>query len=97
MEGVYANLVDHHHGSYHLRRRGDRVEADLVTTRSPVQHAARQQPPPALFTLPPAFHPLFPAWRRVVGQAVLAGGSLDPASPDPRPFRLQIEPDGRGH
>ena len=97
VEEVYANLVVHHHGSYHLRRRGDRVEADLVTTRSPVQHAARQQPPPALFTLPPAFHPLFPAWRRVVGQAVLAGGSLDPASPDPRPFRLQIESDGRGH
>ena len=31
----------------------------------------------------------------MVGQPVLADGSPDPASPDPRPFRLQLEPDGR--
>ena len=93
VEGVYGDLAAHHHGSYRLRRRGDRVEADLVSTRSPVQHAARQQPQ-VLFTLPPAFRPPFPVLRRVVGQPVLVDGSPDPASPDPRPFRLQLAPDG---
>ena len=33
--------------------------------------------------------------RRVTGQVVRADGSPDPARPDPRPFRLQLEPDGR--
>ena len=93
MEGVYANLEVHQGGRYRLRRRGDRVEADLVSTSSAVQHAARQQPQ-VLFTLPPAFRPSFPILRRVVGQPVLADGSPDPASPEPRPFRLQMEPDG---
>ena len=41
--GVYANLAEHHHGSYRLQRHSDLVEATLVTTRSPLQHAARQQ------------------------------------------------------
>ena len=94
--GVYANLEVHPGGSYRLQRRGDMVEADLVSTSSAVQHAARQ-PPQVLFTLPPAFRPPFPVWRRVVGQPVRADGSPDPASPDPRPFRLQLEPDGRVH
>ena len=93
VEGVYANLEVHQGGSYRLRRRGDRVEADLVSTRSAVQHAARQQPQ-VLFTLPPAFRPPFPVLRRVVGQPVLIDGSLDSAHPDPRPFRLQLAPDG---
>ena len=94
VEGVYANLEVHQGGSYRLRRRGDLVEATLVSTSSAVQHAARQQPQ-VLFTLPPEFRPPFPILRRVVGQPVLADGSPDPASPDPRPFRLQMEPDGR--
>ena len=93
MEGVYANLEVHQGGRYRLRRRGNRVEAELVSTSSAVQHAARQSPQ-VLFTLPPAFRPPFPVLRRVVGQPVLADGSPDPASPDPRPFRLQIAPDG---
>ena len=93
VEGVYANLEVHPGGRYRLRRRGNLVEAELVSTSSAVQHAARQQPQ-VLFTLPPAFRPPFPVLRRVVGQPVLADGSLDPASPDPRPFRLQIAPDG---
>ena len=92
-EGVYANLVEHHDGSYRLQRRGDRVEAALVTTRSPVQ-AGAQPPLQVLFTLPPAFRPPFPVMRRVVGQPVRADGSLDPARPDPRPFRLQLDLDG---
>ena len=92
-EGVYANLVEHHNGSYRLQRRGDRVEADLVTTRSAVQ-AWAQPPLQVLFTLPPAFRPPFPILRRGVGQPVRADGSPDPAQPDPRPFRLQLEPDG---
>ena len=64
-----------------------------MTTRSPVPAVA---PPPgqALFTLPPAFRPPFPVMRRGVGQPVRADGSLDPARPDPRPFHLQLEPDG---
>ena len=95
-EGVYANLVEHHDGSYRLQRRGDRVGAALVTTRSPVQ-AGAQPPLQVLFTLPPAFRPPFPVMRRVVGQPVLADGSPDPASPDPRPFRLQLAPDGAVH
>ena len=70
VEGVYANLEVHPGGSYRLQRRGDRVEANLVSTSSAVQHAARQQPQ-VLFTLPPAFRPPFPILRRVVGQPVL--------------------------
>ena len=93
-EGVYANLAEHHAGSYRLQRRGDLVEATFMTTRSPVQ-AGAQPPPQALFTLPPAVRPPFPVLRRVVGQPVRADGSPDPARPDPRPFRLQLEPDGR--
>ena len=58
-EGVYANLVEHHDGSYRLQRRGDRVEAHLATTRSPVQ-AWAQPPLQVLFTLPPAFRPPVP-------------------------------------
>ena len=50
-EGVYANLVEHHDGSYRLQRHADRVEAIFMTTRSPVQ-AGTQLPPPVLFTLP---------------------------------------------
>ncbi len=94
VEGVYADLAAHHHGSYRLQRHGDLVEATFMTTRSPVQ-AGTQLPPPVLFTLPPAFRPPFPVLRRVVGQPVLADGSPDPARPAPRPFRLQLEPDGR--
>ncbi len=94
MEGVYANLEVHQGGSYRLRRRGDLVEADLASTSSAVQHAARQQPQ-VLFTLPPEFRPPFPVLRRGSGQLVLVDGSPDPTQPDPRPFRLQLEPDGR--
>ena len=94
VEGVYANLEVHQGGSYRLRRRGDLVEADLASTSSAVQHAARQQPQ-ALFTLPPEFRPPFPVLRRGAGQPVLVDGSPDPTQPDPRPFRLQLEPDGR--
>ena len=94
--GVYADLAAHHHGRYRLQRHGDLVEATFMTTRSPVP-AGTQLPPPVLFTLPPAFRPPFPVLRRVTGQVVLADGSADPASPDPRPFRLQLEPDGRVH
>ena len=94
VEGVYADLAEHHHGRYRLQRHGDRVEATFMTTRSPVP-AGTQLPPPVLFTLPPAFRPPFPVLRRVTGQVVRADGSPDPARPDPRPFRLQLEPDGR--
>ena len=93
VEGVYTDLEAHHNGSYRLQRRGDFVEATFMTTRSPVQ-AGAQPPGQALFTLPPAFRPPFPVLRRVVGQPVRADGSLDPANPDPRPFRLQLAPDG---
>ena len=93
-EGVYADRAAHHDGSYRLQRHADRVEATFMTTRSPVQ-AGTQLPPPVLFTLPPAFRPPFPVLRRVTGQVVRADGSPDPARPDPRPFRLQLEPDGR--
>ena len=84
----------HRGGRYRLQRRGDLVEATLITSSSAVQFAARQQPQ-VLFTLPPGYRPPFPVLRRVVGQPVLADGSPDPASPAPRPFRLQLEPDGR--
>ena len=94
VEGVYADLAEHHHGRYRLQRHGDRVEATFMTTRSPVP-AGTQLPPPVLFTLPPAFRPPFPVLRRVTGQVVRADGSPDPARPAPRPFRLQLEPDGR--
>ena len=92
-EGVYANLEVHRGGSYRLQRRGDLVEATLITSSSAVQFAARQQPQ-VLFTVPPAYRPPFPVQRRGVGQPVLADGSPATARPDPRPFRLQIAPDG---
>ncbi len=92
-EGVYSNLEVHRGGSYRLQRRGDLVEATLITSSSAVQFAARQQPQ-VLFTVPPGYRPPFPVLRRGVGQPVLIDGSLDPANPDPRPFRLQIAPDG---
>ena len=92
-EGVYANLEVHRGGSYRLQRRGDLVEATLVTSSSAVQFAARQQPQ-VLFTVPPAYRPPFPVQRRGVGQPGRADGSPDPARPEPRPFRLQIAPDG---
>ena len=94
VEGVYASLAEHHDGSYRLRRRGDLVEAALVTTRSPVQ-AWAHPPGRVLFTLPPDYRPPFPVLRRVMGRPVLADGRPDPTQPQPRPFRLQIEPDGR--
>ena len=94
VEGVYTDLEAHHNGSYRLQRHADLVEATFMTTRSPVP-AGAQPPPQVLFTLPPAFRPPFPILRRGVGQPVRADGSPDPAAPEPRPFRLQLEPDGR--
>ena len=96
VEGVYTDLEAHHNGSYRLQRHADRVEATFMTTRSPVP-AGAHQPPQVLYTLPPAFRPPFPVLRRGVGQPVRADGSPDPAAPEPRPFRLQLEPDGRVH
>ena len=94
VEGVYANQAVDHVGRYHLLRRDEFVEATFETTRSPVQAWARPQPQ-TLFRLPPEFRPPFPVLRRVAGRPVLADGSPDPTQPAPRPFRLQIEPDGR--
>ena len=79
--------------SYRLQRRGNLVEATFMTTGSPVPPAARQ-PPQVLFTLDPEFRPPFPIVRGGMGQPVQADGSPHPAQPEPRPFRLQLDPDG---
>ena len=95
-EGVYADRAAHHDGSYRLQRHADRVEAIFMTTRSPVQagtHTCRRH---VLFHAAPgnSARPS-PCMRRVTGQVVRADGSPDSTQPDPRPFRLQLEPDGR--
>ena len=79
--------------SYRLQRRGNLVEATFMSTVLPVPPAARQ-PPQVLFTLDPEFRPPFPVVRDGMGQPVQADGSPHPAQPEPRPFRLQIDPDG---
>ena len=94
-EGVYADRAAHHDGSYRLQRHADRVEATFMTTRSPVQAGSTTAAAGAVHAAPG----LPPARPRAAPRDGSSGaGGRQPGSrpsPDPRPFRLQLEPDGR--
>jgi len=90
-EGAYENLAEHWTGRYFLVRRGTTVEALLSTTRSPVQHYARQNPQ-VLFTVPVGFRPAQPVIWTVPGWPVDRQGRVQPVGS--RLFDLQVTPDG---
>ena len=96
VSGDYGSLNAHRDGQYDLRLTGERVEATFTTTRSPVQHWAREMTTP-LFTVPAAFRPPYAIMRTVMGQQVRPDGTPDPKHPAPLPFRLLIREDGAVH
>ncbi len=67
--------------------------ASFMTTRSPVQHFARQKPVP-LFTIPEGFRPVLEIEWDVEDWPVLSDGTLDPQNPEPRTFLMRISTDG---
>ena len=91
--GAYGNLNEHHEGRFSLYRTEERVTATFTTTRSPVHYWARQHAEP-LFYVPPDYRPPIPVVREVDGHHVLIDGTPDPAQPNPRRFRLKVDPDG---
>ena len=91
--GAYGNLNEHYEGRFSLYRAGERVTATFTTTRSPVHYWARQHAEP-LFYVPPDYRPPIPVVREVDGHHVLIDGTPDPAQPNPRRFRLKVDPDG---
>ena len=93
---TYDNLAEHAAGRYTLQLAGTRVAATFATSRSPVQHWAREVPQP-LFTVPEPFRLPYPVLRTVEGTPVLADGTPDPNHPEPRRFLLRVEPDGAVH
>ena len=91
--GTYDNLAEHADGRYTLQLSGARVVATFATSRSPVQHWAREVLHP-LFTVPEPFRPPYPVLRTAVGTPVHVNGTPDPNHPEPRRFLLRVEPDG---
>ena len=90
--GTFDHPEEHWGGRYTLIRTGPTVTATFSTTRSPVQHYARQAPT-VLFTLPAGYRPGTPVVWEVEGFPVQSDG--DPGtSPEPRRFRLQVGPAG---
>ena len=96
VSGTYDNRVEHADGRYALQRAGSRVAATFATSRSPVQHWAKEGTPP-LFTVPEGFRPPYPVLRTAEGTPVLADGAPDPDHPEPRRFLLRVDPDGTVH
>ena len=91
--GTYDNLAEHASGRYALQLSGARVAATFATSRSPVQHWAREVPQP-LFTVPEPFRPPYPVLRTAEGMSVHVDGAPDPDHLEPRRFLLRVEPDG---
>ncbi len=87
----------HADGRYELQLAGTRVAATFATSRSPVEHWARQTVPQPLFTIPEPFRPPHPILRTVEGVPVRADGTPDPDHPEPRRFLLRVDPDGTVH
>ena len=96
MSGTYDNLAEHPDGRYALQLSGARVAATFSTSRSPVQHWAKEVPEP-LFTVPEPFRPPYPVLRTAEGTPVLANGTPAPDHPEPRRFLLRFDPDGAVH
>ena len=96
VSGAYDNLAEHADGRYALQLAGTRVAATIATSRSPVQHWAKEVTEP-LFTVPEPFRPPYPIRRTVTGTPVLADGTPDPDHPEPRRFLLRVDPDGAVH
>ena len=90
--GTFDHPEEHWGGRYTLIRTGPTVTATFSTTRSPVQHYARQAPT-VLFTLPAGYRPGTPVIWEVEGFPVQSDGAPE-ASPEPRRFRLQVGPAG---
>ncbi|MCY3658821.1 MAG: hypothetical protein OXG36_07350 [Caldilineaceae bacterium] len=94
VQGRYDDQAAHHEGGYSLRRTGSLVAAHLRTTRSPVQHYARQAPE-VLFTLPAGYRPSQEVQLEVNGlRSVNEAGAFQAELPEARSFRVQVAPNG---
>ena len=92
--GRYDDQAAHHGGAYSLRRTGSQVTAQLRTTRSPVQHFARQAPE-VLFTVPAGYRPAHEVQVEVTAlQPVDEAGTFRAELPATRSFRLKVAPNG---
>ena len=92
--GPYDDPAAHHGGAYVLQRTGSQVSAQIRTTRSPVQHYARQKPQ-VLFIVPAGFRPARRVKREVTAlRAVDAQGRALVEPPVTQSFRVQVDPDG---
>ena len=93
--GHYDDVEAHHEGTYALQRQGSLVTVQLRTTRSPVQHHARQAPT-VLFTVPAGFRPAHRVQLEVTAlHPVDEAGTELPEAASPSAFRVQVDPDGR--
>ena len=92
-EAAYENQVAHWEGTYRLEQWGSTIGAVLTSSRSPVQHYARQQPE-ILFTLPLGYRPALDLDWEVEGWPVTADGlpTADPAVH--RTFTVRVSKDG---
>ena len=94
VQGRYDDQAAHHEGVFSLRRTGSLVAAHLRTTRSPVQHYARQAPE-VLFTVPAGYRPSQEVQLEVNGlRSVNEAGTFQAELPEARSFRVQVAPNG---
>ncbi len=92
--GPYALRTEHHQSRFALRRTEETVTGVLSTSRSPVQHFARQAPA-ILFSVPPGYRPREPVIIEVKdAQHVDWSGQVLDDQPESQTFRLQVDPDG---
>lgn len=92
--GPYAHQTEHHQSQFALRRTGETVTGVLSTSRSPVQHFARQAPA-VLFSIPPGYRPREPVIIEVKeAQHVDWAGQVLDDQPESQTFRLQVDLDG---
>ena len=92
--GHYDDVEAHHEGTYALQRQGSLVTVQLRTTRSPVQHHARQVPT-VLFTVPAGFRPAHRVQLEVTAlDPVDEAGTALPEAAATSSFRVQVDPDG---
>ena len=90
--GDFNNLAEHRDGYWELAKGGIFVQGRFSSSRSPVQHYAREQPT-VLFTLPENYRPVVEVTRTALGHAVDAmGRPVEPAWTVP--FRMVVSPEG---
>ncbi len=92
-EGPYNNLAVHEQAKYILTRDDNLVTATLGSTKSAVQHAARQVPE-ILFEIPPGFRPQHAVHLNVEAWPVSGEGVLDTDVAIPHRLQLRVAPDG---